>query len=313
MTTPTTPLRNWEQELKEEKPIDFHTSRSDSGHIIVSRHKGDGTKETIGHVYVEVNDDEIKYFCTNQKGREIFPPTTDFNLVEMNYDRYARLFAIRGKTKENNKQLNITNQFKNPTIMKNQTQSPEPKSKKVNQLIFVEYEKAAGDGHLITVVDSYRNVIGRIHKSFNDETKKYEYISYDHAGNLMGQNEKLWQLKNEFTNNREQLLEQAHQRRIVSRENAKEKSQTPQITKQEDRKKETQELRNGKSSQEKQVSQTQTKPSEMAGEKEDSRTGAKENAHENGEQNRQEEREQELEDLRDEREDDDRGDMDIPF
>lgn len=201
--------------------------------------------------------------------------------------------------------------------MKTQNQSPEPKSKKVNQLIFVEYEKAAGDGHLITVVDSYRNVIGRIHKSYNDQTNKYEYAAFDHAGNLMSKNEKLWELKKEFTGNREHLLEQAHQRRIESKEQSKEKSeQTRQNTKGEERKKETEILRNGKNGLEKQITkaeQTQTKPTERAVEKEDKGATVEEHALENNVQNRQAEREEELNDLRDEREDDDRGDMDVPF
>lgn len=318
MITQTTPSRYWEQDFREEKALDFYTSRSDSGHIIVSRFLPIEGKEVIGHVYIEVDGDEIWYMSTNRKGREIFSPTTDFNLIETKFERYARLLALQQRTK-NNYKLNKNNlTLKNQNTMKTQTKSPESKQKKVNQLIFVEYEKPAGDGHFVTIVDSYRNVIGRVNKSFNDETKKYEYVAFDHAGNIFSKSDKLWQLKNEFINNREQLLEQAHQRRIVSNEQSKEvskeKSQAKQVTKAEGRKSEMENLRGEKTGKGKQteraLEEVQTKVSERDDAKANSRTNEADNNQADENQNQQEEREQELEDLRDDK-DDDRGDTDM--
>src|SRR5207244_3844280 len=88
-------------ELKEDKKIDFYVSPKDSGHIIVSRFLPDRSREIIGHVYIEVDGDEIRYICTNQKKREIFPPTTDFNTVDVKYQRYADLLTMKQLTNKN--------------------------------------------------------------------------------------------------------------------------------------------------------------------------------------------------------------------
>jgi len=134
--------------------------------------------------------------------------------------------------------------------MKNQ----QSKTKKENQLIFVEYEKPTKEGHLITVVDSYHNTIGRIHRSYNEQSKKYEFTAYDHAGKpLYLGSEKVWELKNQFTANRGDLLEQAHQRRIESKENSRSsatQTQSPE-KKIDDRKAEKGKTRQAKPSDEK--------------------------------------------------------------
>ena len=318
MTDATTPSRYWEQDLREEKGIDFYTSRSDSGHILVSRFLPIEGKEVIGHVYIEIEGEEVWYISTNRKGREIFPPTTDFNLIETKYERYARLLALQQRAKQNYKHLTIKNNltFKNQNTMKTQSQNPQQKKQKENQFRFIEYERATGDGHFLTIADSYHNVIGRVHKSFNDETKKYEYVAFDHAGNVFSKSDRLWQVKKEFINNREQLLEQAHQRRIASKEQPKEiskdKPQAKQTTKAEERKNAIQNLRGDKMGRGKQnskdVEAAGTKASERADEKSDSRANVAGNNNADEDQNQQEEREQELEDLRDTQEDD-RGDM----
>ncbi|HLG35751.1 MAG TPA: hypothetical protein VI757_12790 [Bacteroidia bacterium] len=312
------PSRYWEQELRDKNLIDFRPTPSDSGHIIVSRNLPDEGKETIGHVYVEVDGDDYIYTCTNRKGREIFPPTTDFNLVEMKFERYARLLALQQKARQNQKQFQNKNNLtlKNQNTMKTQQQNPQQKKQKENQFRFIEYERATGDGHFLTIADSYHNVIGRVHKIFNDETKKYEYVAFDHAGNIFSKSDRLWEVKKEFINNREQLLEQAHQRRIVSKEQtkevSKEKPQSKQITKAEERKSEIENLRGEKTGRGKQnekvIEEAGTKASESVEEKIDSRVNAEGNNHSDEESNQQQEREEELEDLRDSQ-DDDRGDM----
>jgi len=322
MATATTPFGKRQEALKEQ-PVGFYQSHSDYGHIIVSRFRADESREVIGHIYSEVDGEEIRYISTNRKGMEIFVRTTDFNSVEKKFERYAHLLALQERTRAFYKNLltkNNTVTLKNSNIMTtpNSTQ-PEQQQMKRNQLIFVEYEKAAGDGHFVTVVDSYRNVIGRIHKSYNDESKKYDYLAYDHAGNLMGTNEKLWELKKEFTNNREQLLEQAHQRRIASKQKPKEISkETPiekpqqmeQTPKAQERKKETDVMRQDKNGKEKQHAKAPDKAVEKAPKKEVGRTTAKENVSANKEQSRQQEREEELTDLRN-GQSDERGDMEM--
>lgn len=281
----TTTVSNQTQELNEDRLIRFHHSFADYGHIIVSRFRDNRTREIIGHIYTEVDGDELRYISTGRTGKELFSPTTDFNEVEVKFERYARLLALHQKAQEHVERLNKNNysQSKNLTTMKTTTKNPEQPKTKFNQLIFTEYEKATKDGHFITVGDSYHNTIGRIYKNFNEETKKFEYTSLDHAGNPLGKSEKLWELKKEFTNNRELLLEQAHQRRIESKAQAKQTTNQPQPAKTE--------------------KQPEAKPQE--------KTTEKVNTPAVGNKSRQEEREHELEDLRGERENDDRGDMDM--
>ena len=164
------------------------------------------------------------------------------------------------------------------------------KIQKQNQLVFIEYEKPSDNGHFMTVMDSYRNVIGRINKNYNEQTKKYEYTAFDHAGKSFSKGEKLWEVKGEFISNRKELLENAHQRRIASKENSKdeavEKTQKAEkVDKTVERKNEIKKVR-GKSGQEKQ--------NEKAGSR----------------LSQQEEREQELQDLRDDA-NDARGELEM--
>ncbi|MBK5285447.1 MAG: hypothetical protein JJE25_08575 [Bacteroidia bacterium] len=198
--------------------------------------------------------------------------------------------------------------------MKTQQQNPQQKTQKENQFRFVEYERAKGDGHFLTIADSYHNVIGRVHKTFNDETKKYEYVAFDHSGNIFSRSDRLWDVKKEFINNREQLLEQAHQRRIASKEQAKEvskdKPKEKKITKTNERKNEMENLRGEKTGKEKQNDKTIEEVPSKIDDRNDNRISDEGNNQSDENQNQQEEREQELEDLRDDK-DDDRGDNDM--
>jgi hypothetical protein len=318
------PERDWTQIFKEEKPIDFYRSRTDSGHYIVHHFLDDGTKETIGHVYIEIDGDYLKYISTNSRGREIFPPTYDFNEVDRRFTRYAHLRDLQLKAMNKIPVVNKS-QLKNPNTMNNPKSNSEQKPKKENQLIFIEYENAKRDGHNITVVDSYHNVIGRGHKLYNDLTKRYEYVAYDHAGNLMFKADKQWELKNEFVKNRTHLLEEAHQRRIASKEQSKqnrengkeEKTNEKQfrnqpMTKSDERKRETEKLRQDKTGKgkDKALEKVGTKSNDKSIETDNSKANAREIEPANEDQSRQDKREQELDDLREEQ-DDDRGDMDM--
>lgn len=127
------------------------------------------------------------------------------------------------------------------------------KPKKENQFVFVEYEKANEQGHKITIMDLYRNVIGRIHQSYNKELEKYEFTAYDHAGKEMFKDDQVWKIKKEFSNQREKLLEDAHQRRIESKKaksvSQEVKTEKQQPTKQDEREKEIQNIRQNKGEQ----------------------------------------------------------------
>ena len=280
----------WEQALKNNKTIGFYATPTDSTHFIVSRPTEDGS-ETIGHLYVEINGEEFRYISTNKKGKEIFQPTTDFNLVEMQFERYAQLLTQHQRSREAHK-LYKTHNYQlnhiNNKTMKTQTRNAFAKTQRLNQLRFIEYEKPSKDGHFVTVGDSYHNLIARIHKIYNEEDKKYEYVAYDHTGNQMAKSDKLWEVKKVFTDNRDQLLEQAHQRRIAS----KQQSVNPdkqQPTKAEERKSELQKFREDKSD--------KSLQSEKASNRE------------NENNKREEDRTQELENIRDSH--DDRGEADI--
>lgn len=253
-------FRDWKIDLNKELIVDYYPVDGDYGHLQVCRFLDDGSREIIGYVYSYFDGERTQYNCSNAKGRVLFPTTPDFNRVNQRFERYARQISLdRGPTLLQIQKDNYSLTKNQITMQTNQT-NPESQQRKTNQLIFVEYEKATGDGHMMTVADSYRNVIGRIHRSYNDQTKKYEYAAYDHAGKLMSQSEKLWELKKEFTNNREQLLSDAHQRRIASKGKAKESPEAPaQPAKTEERQKETQKVRETKGKQVSKTKSTQAK------------------------------------------------------
>jgi hypothetical protein len=316
MATATTPFWRRQEELKE-RMVGFDQSHSDYGHIIVSRFRADESREVIGHIYSEVDGEEVRYISTNRKGREIFVRTNDFNSVEKKFERYAHLLALQERTRAFYKNLSLKNinvTFKNPNIMTTPTKQPQQTQKNPNQLFFIESEKPAGDGHFITTTDSYRNDIGKIHKIYSEELKRYEYIAYDHAGNQMAKSDKLWEVKKVFSDNKKTLLEQAHQRRIaskqktteVSKEKPVEKQEQVQQTKAAERKKETEQLRQDKKGREKQTDKAPDKSELKSNGKGDDKTIARENAP----ANREQDREQELSDLRDDQ-GNDRGDTDV--
>src|ERR1041384_4181438 len=282
--------------LTDDRIIDFYPTPADSTHFIVSRILEDRL-EKIGDVYVEFEGDEFKYISTNGKGKQLFPPTTDFNLVEINFERYARLLDLQ-KLRKNHNQSKILNHninIKNKQTMNTQSKNTSEKNQKQNQLRFIEYEKPTGDGHFITVGDAYHNVLGRLHKSYNEETKNFEYVAFDHAGNIIAASNRLLDVKNEFIKNRETLLEQAHQRRIASKEKSKsvqeEKSQKiEQVNKTDERKNELEKLRNGNTG--------IVRQNEKSQEKSNNNTRGENNNVVDNSWNQEDEHEEELDDIR---------------
>lgn len=215
-------LHRNQQEFSSDR-IEYNRNSEDLSCIEVSFTGKHGVKITIGHLYIVYDEVGAWYYSTNHMGRDLFPPTTDFNELGVQFERHARLLELQQeRTISKARKLNINNSLlKNQIVMKTKNQSQEKSTQKINQLIFIEYEKAAQNGHFITVGDSYHNTIARIHKTFNEETGKPEFTVFDHEGKEIAKGEKLWELKKDFTDNREQLLEQAHQRRIESKEKEK--------------------------------------------------------------------------------------------
>lgn len=298
--------------IKNDGIIDFYITTEDSTKWIVSIHTEAGLRK-IGYVHVEFEGENFRYISTNLKGKEIAQPTTDFNYVELFFERYARLLELQGirKGRNQNKILSYNINLKNSNTMKNQTQNTVQKAPRQNQLRFIEYEKPLGDGHFMTVADSYHNVLGRVHKSYNPETKKYEYVAFDHAGNLLSKSERLWEVKNEFIKNREQLLEQAHQRRIEAKGKSKEElDQREHPDKATGRKAEMEKLRGGQ----RDISKEASKEKEGVGSElvndELVQNPDREDDDENENLSQEEAREQELDDLRNGRDD---QDMDIEY
>ena len=216
----------WKYELTNKKSVSFSPIPTDPTHLIVAMSSENGT-ETIGHVYIEFSDEDVKYACTNKNGRELFRPVSDFGIVENKFERYAHLLSLQRRMKLElklheslNKQLHNkkTNTMKTQQQNKTQEVSTNATLKKENQLLFIEYSKPTQEGHFITVGDKYKNIYARIHKVYNQDLGKYEYTAYDRNGKFISKSDKLWELKNEFAKNSKELLEEAHQRRIASKE-----------------------------------------------------------------------------------------------
>ncbi len=305
MITLATKVREEEQEWKEtDRQIEYVPWSGDFGHLLVCRKRLNGMRETIGHIYTEIYGDEYRYVSTNKSGREIFPDAGDFATIDLQFERYARTLARieRGEHFEPDyHQLYLKTNNK----MKTQPTNSE-RPKKFNQLVFVEYEKPTKDGHFITILDSYKNTIGKIHKSYNAETKKYEYTAFDHAGTPVGTSEKLWELKGDFVKNREVLLEQAHQRRIDGSERALQPTeQNAQLGTSDSRKKETEKVRESKKSpeqkQEKSERSTATKSNAKVADKGNDATPKPMPEIEDEDIGDMSTREQELDDIRDDK------------
>lgn len=114
--------------------------------------------------------------------------------------------------------------------MNTTNQTPEQEHNKVNQIIAVEYEIPLKNGHFITMADSYRNKLGLIHRHFSKEQNKFIYTAFDHTGKQLAQGEKLWEVKKVFYDNKEKMLEDAHQRRIAAKQKKETENQTQEKT-----------------------------------------------------------------------------------
>lgn len=85
---------------------------------------------------------------------------------------------------------------------------------RVNQIVMVEYEIPTDDGHKITVLDSYRNILGRIYEKYDTEKGHLEYTFCNHEDKPQFFSGDLKELKAQIFRNKTVLLEQAHERRL---------------------------------------------------------------------------------------------------
>lgn len=99
----------------------------------------------------------------------------------------------------------------------NQPDNVPGKTKRVNQIVFIEYEIPKDDGHKITVIDSYRNVLGRIYEKYDPEKDRLEYTFCNHEGKPQFFSADLKELKAQIFKSKAILLEQAHERRIEAK------------------------------------------------------------------------------------------------
>lgn len=89
------------------------------------------------------------------------------------------------------------------------TTNPSEKTKR-NQIIFIEYSKVSENQHFITIVDSYRNILGRV---FKDNNSKCELR--DHTGRTKLKGTTLQKIKNLYLKHEEEILANAHKRRLA--------------------------------------------------------------------------------------------------
>jgi hypothetical protein len=201
--------------------VEFDHAFFNEGHIIVRYHGDKNYREVIGHVYCVSNDDKVIYYSTDKNGRKFHHPTTDFNALAMRFERIANLKAIHRK---DDLVIPINNNSQNLNKQTMTTSQSNPKQV-LNQLHFLEYEKKGPNGQHIAVFDTYKNPIANVQKVYNEEKKKYEYSLFDHAGNFISKSETVWQLKSELIQNRTELLNDAHTRRIEKNTISKNNSQ----------------------------------------------------------------------------------------
>lgn len=100
---------------------------------------------------------------------------------------------------------------------------------RVNQVVCIHYENPRSDGHIITVMDSYRNFLGRIHEKFDEQSQKFEYTFCDKEGKPVFRNERLEDLKREFSKHKEKYFEIAHQDRLAKLQETRESMRVEKV------------------------------------------------------------------------------------
>lgn len=92
------------------------------------------------------------------------------------------------------------------------------KKQRLNQAIFIRYEMPRPDGHIETVMDSYRNVLGRIYEHYDMETGKYEFTFKNQEGETLFKNEDPMRLREEIISNKTPMMQMAHEKRIAQKQ-----------------------------------------------------------------------------------------------
>ncbi len=84
------------------------------------------------------------------------------------------------------------------------------KRRRINQLIYIEYENPKPNGHRFTLMDSWRNKLGQIHEKFDELKNEFEYSFIDAQGNLLFKSGQLQKLKDEISKHKGVMMEKAH-------------------------------------------------------------------------------------------------------
>lgn len=88
------------------------------------------------------------------------------------------------------------------------------RKQKENGLVYLEYENPDEKGHHTTVQDRYRNVLGKIYEYYDEQQDKFIYTFKDHEGSERFVKDDLRKLKQEISENKTPMMEQAHKRRV---------------------------------------------------------------------------------------------------
>lgn len=89
-----------------------------------------------------------------------------------------------------------------------------PIKTRVNKLVFIQYEFADKNQHILTVSDSYRNIIAKVISKFDNQGKETLFIVNDEFGKMIFKANSLEAIKGEFVSKREYFLELAYRKRI---------------------------------------------------------------------------------------------------
>ena len=89
---------------KDKMLVRFSTPDPITNAIVVSRVLPDNSAEPIGRIYPDFGngEDSVMYVSTNDQGKLLFPPTSDFVDLENKFEKYAKELAEKSITEEMN-------------------------------------------------------------------------------------------------------------------------------------------------------------------------------------------------------------------
>lgn len=242
----------------EEKRYGLYQSESNPNCFNLYRSLVNGGAGLIGYVYTHQGEYDVLYIATDLKGIPLAKPTTNFIALEADIERYLKQIQRSEIIDEYDQLLSYNYSLtQNSNPMKTNQKTTE--HKKINQIIYTEYDRPGKGEPFITIKDSYNNHLGKIHRDFNQESGKYEYTLVDHSDSPIMKSEKAWELKAEISRNREEILNQAYQRRVAEKQLQKESVPSRSSSIAETRKEDIARVRKSKEDQTRSVEPPQVK------------------------------------------------------